>query len=97
MVGYSNSNINELLHGDDVTKVVKSYVKEQAKSSAKHMLGNLYNDIYNPPQPEPPTPQTYADEPTTSIEKSAFESYIDYVVIKDIKGEGYEGTITFIC
>ena len=31
-----------------------------------------------------------------SIEKSAFESYINDVAIKDIKGEGYEGIKTLL-
>ena len=35
-------------------------------------------------------------KPTLSIETSAFESYLNDVVIKDIKGEGYEGVKTFL-
>ena len=59
------------------------------------MLGNLYNRIYNAPQPERP-PQSHADKPTIPIETSAFDSYIHDVVIKDIKGEGYEGIQTLL-
>ena len=50
---------------------------------------------YNPPQPEQP-PQSHADEPTILVKQSAFESYINDVVIKDIKGEGYEGIKTLL-
>ena len=95
MVDSSNNNVNNLLHDADINRFVKSHIKEQAKSSAKHILGNLYNNIYNAPQPEQP-PQSHADEPTISIEKNAFESYINDVVIKDIKGEGYEGIKTLL-
>ena len=87
----NNDDINDILHDEDVNRFVKSYLREQAKSSAKHKLSSLYENIYNPPQPETPQPQSHADEPTSSIEKSAFESYINDVVIKDIKGDGYEG------
>ena len=54
----------------------------------------MYNDIYNAPQPQPP--QSHADKPTITIEKSAFNSYINHVVINDIKGEGYEGIKTLL-
>ena len=54
----------------------------------------MYKNIYSPPRPEQPL-QSHADEPTISI-TSAFESYIDDVVIKDIKGEGYEGIKTLL-
>ena len=63
------NNINDILHDEDVNRFVKSYIRGQAKSSAKHILGNLYKNIYNPPQPETPPPQSHADEPTISIEK----------------------------
>ena len=90
LVDSSNNNINNILHDEDINKFVKSHIKEQAKSSAKHILGNLYNNIYNAPQPEQP-PQSHAAEPTISIERSAFDSYINDVVINGMKGEGYEG------
>ena len=96
MVDSSNNDINNLLHDEDINKFVKSHIKEQAKSSAKHILGNLYNNIYNAPQPSTQPPQSHADEPTISIEKSTFDSYINYVVIKDMKGEGYEGIKTLL-
>ena len=40
--------------------------------------------------------QSQADEPTMSIEKSAFDSYINDVITKDMKGEGYEGKKTLL-
>jgi len=58
----------------------------------------LYNEIYNAPQPEKP-PQSHADKPTITIEKSALNSYINDVAINeinDIKGEGYEGIKTLL-
>ena len=69
--------------------------KKHAKSSAEHILSNLYNNVYNAPQPEQP-PQSHAGEPTIPIEKSAFDSYIDDVGIKEIKGEGYAGIKTLL-
>ena len=69
LINSSNNDINNRLHDEDINRFVKSLVKGQAKSSAKHILGNLHNNIYNSPQPEPTTPQSYADEPTSSIEK----------------------------
>ena len=89
MVDSSNSNLNNLLLDEDINQFVKSHLKGQAKSSAKRVLGNLYDNIYNAAQPQPP--QSHAEKPTISIEKSAFDSHIDDVVISDIKGEGYEG------
>ena len=96
MVDNGNNNINKLLHNEDVNKYVRSHIKEQAKSSAKHILGNLYNNIYNAAQPSTRPPQSRADEPTISIEKSAVESCIHDVVVKGIKGEGYEGIKTWL-
>ena len=95
LVDNSNNNINDLLHDEDVNRFVKSHIKDKAKSIAKHILGNLYKNIYSQPKPEQP-PQRHADEPTISIGKSAFESYINDVVIKVIKGEGYEGIKTLL-
>ena len=54
----------------------------------------MYNNIYNAPQPQ--LPQSHADKPTSSIEQSAFDSYISDVVINNIKGEGYEGIKTLL-
>ena len=73
----------------DVNKFAKSHIKEQAKSSANHILCTLYNNIHNAPQPSTQPPQSQADEPTISFKKNAFDSYINDVVIKDIKGGGY--------
>ena len=56
----------------------------------------MYNNIYNAPQPETQPPQNNADKPTISIEKSAFNSYINDVVINDIKDEGYEWITTVL-
>ena len=55
----------------------------------------MYDNIYNAPQPEQPQ-QCHADKPTITIEKSAFNSYINNVVINDIKSEGYEGIKTLL-
>ena len=77
-----------------LTKFVKSHISEQAKSSAKHILSNLYNNIYNAPQPEQP-PQSHADKPTIP-KKGAFDAYIHDVVFNDIKDEGYEGIKTLL-
>ena len=73
VVDNSNNSVNDLLHDEDVNRFVKSYIRERAKSSAKPILGNLYKNIFNPPQPEtPPPPQSNANQPTISIETSAF-------------------------
>ena len=95
LIEHGNNNINDLLHNEIVNRFVKTHIREQAHSSAKKILGNIYNNIYNAPQPPPPQ-QSYADRPTISIEKSAFESYINDIVITDIKGDGYEGIRTLL-
>ena len=64
LVDNSNNNSKNILHDVDVNKCVKSHIAEQAKASSKHILSNLYNNIYNAPQPS-----SHADEPTMSIEK----------------------------
>jgi len=97
LVDSSNDNINNLLHDEDINTFFKSHTKEQAKSSAKHILGNLYNNICNAPQPQPA--QSHADKPAISKNKkkeSAFDAYINDVVINNIKGEGYEGIKTLL-
>ena len=69
LVDSSNNNISNLLHNEDANKFVQCHIKEQAKSSAKYILGNLYNNIYNAPEPSTQSPQSYADGPTISIDK----------------------------
>ena len=96
LIEHGNNNINDLLHNEIVNRFVKNHIREQANSNAKKILGNIYNNIYNPPQPPPLPQQSYADRPTISIEKSAFESYINDIVITDIKGDGYEGIRTLL-
>ena len=96
LLEHGNNNINDLLHNEVVNRFVKTHIREQAHSSANNILGNIYNNIYNAPQPPPPPQQSSADRPTISIERSAFESYINDIVITDIKGDGYEGIRTLL-
>ena len=55
----------------------------------------MYNNIYDAPHPEQP-PLSNADKASITMEKSAFNSYINDVVINDIQGEGCEGIKTLL-
>ena len=91
LIEHGNNNINDLLHNEVVNKFVKSHIRDQANSSAESILGNIYNNDYSARKPPPPPQQSHADRPTISREKSAFKSYINDIVITDVKGNGYDG------
>ena len=77
-----------------------SLIYENAQNQVLDILGHLCKNIYSPPQRpfegQTPPPQSHADEPTSSIEKSVFESYMNDVAIKDINGDGCDGIRTLL-